>query len=82
VFTSQTVRVRVRGELLAEHLRVHRRLLRQERRAEARRERRLRLGDADLRPGDLRRVAGEEVEHRLVAGQARDRRQDPERRRR
>ena len=78
VLTSQTVACGCAVELLAEHPRVHRRLLRQERRAEAGRERRLRLGDADLRAGDLRRVAGEEVEHRLVAGQPRDRRQDPE----
>src|SRR5579863_3554458 len=48
-------------ELVAEHLRVHGRRLRQERRREARRERRLRLGDPDLRAGELRREAGEEV---------------------
>ena len=66
-------------ELLAEQLRVHGRRLRQERRAEARRERRLRLGDADLGAGELRREAGEEEEERLLAAEARDRRQDPER---
>ena len=66
-------------ELLAEHPRVDRRRLREERRAEAGRERRLRLRDADLGPGELRREAREEPVHRLVAGQARDRRQDPER---
>ena len=65
-------------ELAPEHLRVDRRRLRQERCAEARRERRLRLRDADLRTGELRREAGEEVVERLVAAQSRDRRQDPE----
>ena len=64
VLTSQTVDV-VRRELLAEHPRVDARRLRQERRAEAGRERRLRLGDADLGAGELRREAGEEVEERL-----------------
>src|SRR5581483_4087866 len=71
--------VRVRVELLAEHARVERRRLRQERRAEAGREGRLRLGDADLRARHLRRVAGQEVEQGLVAGQPGDRREDAER---
>ena len=58
---------------------VDRRRLRQERLAEARRERRLRLGDADLGAGELGGEAGEEVVERLLARQLRDRRQDPER---
>ena len=58
---------RVLVELLAEHPRVHRRRLRQERLAEAGRERRLRLGDADLGAGELRGEAGEEVVERLLA---------------
>ena len=66
-------------ELLASIRAYTDRRLRQERRAEAGGEGRLRLGDADLRAGELRRVAGEEAVHRLVAGQPRDRRQDPER---
>ena len=57
-------------ELLAEHLRVDRRALRQERRAEAGRERRLRLGDADLGARELRGEAGEEVVERLLAASA------------
>ena len=56
--------------------------LRQERRAEAGREGRLRLLHADLRAGELRGEAREEVVHRLVAREPRDRRQDPERVRR
>src|SRR3954447_10351738 len=54
-------------ELLAEHLGVDRRALREERRCEAGRERRLRLGHADLRSGELRGEAGEEVVERLLA---------------
>ena len=65
-------------ELLPEHPRVDDRLLRQERRAEAGREGRLRLGHADLRPGQLRRESGEEVEERLAPIEPSDRRQDPE----
>src|SRR5205085_11364374 len=41
-------------ELASEHVRVHGRPLREEGRAEARREGRLRLGDTDLRAGELR----------------------------
>ena len=51
----------------------------QERRAEARRERRRRLLDPDLRPGQLGRVAADEVVGGLLPRQPRDRRQDPER---
>src|SRR5262245_66641983 len=47
----------------------------QERAAEARAERRLRLGHADFSAGDLRRVANDEVEHRLFGSQLRDWRQ-------
>ena len=65
-------------ELLAEQLRVDRRPLRPERGAEAGREGGLRLGHAELGAGELRRVAGEEEEERLLAAEARDRRQDPE----
>ena len=78
VLTSQTV-APCSVELLAEHPRVDRGRLRQERLAEAGRERRLRLGDADLGAGELRREAGEEVVERLLAVEPRDRRQDPER---
>jgi hypothetical protein len=66
-------------EPLAQQAGVHRRPLGQERGAEARREGRLRLGDADLRAGELGREAGEEVVERLLAAEACDRRQDPER---
>src|SRR5688572_11430531 len=72
-------RLRVRVELLPEQACVHGRRLREERRAEAGRERRLRLGDADLRPGQLGREAGEEPIQRLVAREPRDRREDSER---
>src|SRR5919197_5510137 len=48
----------VLDELLAEHPRVYDRRLREERRAEARGEGRLRVADADLRAGNLGRVAG------------------------
>ena len=58
---------------------VDRRRLRQERAAEAGRERRRRLGDADLGAGEPRREAGEEVVARLGGRQPRDRRHDPER---
>ena len=64
---------------LAEHLGVLRRMPDEEHRAEAGRERRLRLGHAALGAGDLRRVAGEEVVHRLLARELRDRRQHAER---
>src|SRR5207253_6120688 len=50
-----------------------------ERSAEAGRERRLRLRDADLRACELRGETGEEVIQRLIAAQARNRRQDAER---
>ena len=65
-------------ELFAQQTRVDGRPLRPERRAEASRERRLRLGDAELGAGELRRVAGEEEEERLLTAELRDRRQDPE----
>ena len=78
VFTSQTFAA-CAVELLAEQPRVDGRRLRQERLAEAGRERRLRLGDADLGAGELRGEAGEEVVERLLAREPRDRRQDPER---
>ena len=65
-------------ELLAEHPRIHARRLRQERRAEAGRERRLRLGDADLGAGELRGEARQEVEERLLVREPRDRRQHAE----
>ena len=66
-------------DLLAQHLGVHARMQRQERRAEAGGEGRARLGDAALGAGDLGGVAREEVVHRLVRGEPRDRRQDAER---
>ncbi len=69
-------------ELVREHPRVELRRLGHERRAEARRERRLRLRDADLGARELRGEPGEEPVLRLLAGQARDRRQDAERVRR
>src|SRR5262249_38619360 len=65
-------------ELLAQQLRVYSRPLRPERSAEAGREGRLRFGHTELRAGELRRVAGEEEEERLLAAEPRDRRQDPE----
>ena len=65
-------------EPLAEQLGVRGRMLREEGGAEARRERRLRLRDADLGARHLGRVAGEEVEERLLRRQPRDRRQHPE----
>ncbi len=43
------------------------------------RERGLRLLDADLGAGELGRVAADEVVGGLLAGEPRDRRQDPER---
>ena len=46
--------------------------------AEAGRERRLRLGDADLGAGDLGRVAADEVVHRLRGRELADRRQHAE----
>ena len=65
-------------EPLRQQARVDDRRLRQERGAEAGGEGRLRLLDADLGAGELGGEAGEEPVHRLVARQARDRRQDPE----
>ena len=66
VFTSHT-RASVLVEQLAEHLGVLRRMPDEEHRAEARAERRLRLGHTALRAGNLRRVARQEVVHRLLA---------------
>jgi hypothetical protein len=66
-------------EPLAEHLGVDAGMARHERRPEAGREGRLRLLDADLGAGQLGGVAADEVVHRLVARQARDRRQHAER---
>ena len=65
--------------LLGEQLGVLRRVPDQERPAEARRERRLRLGHAHLGARDLRRVAADEVVHRLRRRQPADRRQHAER---
>ena len=53
-------------------------MTRHEGRAETGREGRLRLGDALLRAGDARRIAREEVIHRLLRRQPRDRRQHAE----
>ena len=78
VFTSHT-RASCSRDPLAEHRRVAARRQRQERRAEAGAERRLRLGDALLGAGDLRGVAREEVIHRRLRRQPRDRRQHAER---
>ncbi len=72
------VDVWMRLELRTEQVRIDGRWLRQERRPEARRERGLRLGDADLRPGELCREPREEPVHGLVASQSRDGREDPE----
>src|SRR5262249_3614266 len=69
----------VAGEALAEHVRIDRRRLWEKRRAEAGGEGRLRLGDADLGARKLGREAGEEVEHRLLAREPCQWRQDPER---
>src|SRR6478672_13662430 len=65
-------------ELFAQQTRVDGRPLRPEGSTEAGGERRLRLGDTELRAGELRRVAGEEEEERLLATELCDRRQDPE----
>ena len=78
VFTSHTCES-CSLEQLAEHLGVLRRMPDEEHRAEARAEGRLRLLHAALRARDLRRVAGEEVVHRLLARELRDRRQHAER---
>ena len=67
------------GDPLLEQVAVDRRVARHERRAEAGREGRLGLGHADLGAGDLGGVAGEEMVHRLVGRQPRDRRQHAER---
>ena len=65
--------------LSGEHLRVHGRMPNQERRAEARGKSRLGIGDADLGPGHLRRIAADEVVHRLGLGEPAHRRQHAER---
>jgi hypothetical protein len=77
VFTSQQA-TSCSAIFLPSRLGVHRRVQRHERRAEAGAERRLRLVHAPLGAGHLRGVAGEEVVHRLLGRQLRDRRQHPE----
>ena len=67
------------GDPLLQEIAVDRRVARHERRAEAGREGRFRLRHADFGAGDLGGVAREEVVHRLVGRQPRDRRQHPER---
>ena len=67
------------GDPLLEQIAVDRRMARHERRAEAGREGRFGLGHADLGAGDLGGVARQEVVHRLVGRQPRDRRQHAER---
>src|SRR3989338_5215477 len=59
-------------DLLDEELRVHARPKRHEGRAEAGAEGRRRLGHPRLRAGDLGRVAGDEVVHRLLRGEPGD----------
>ena len=78
VFTSQTGHV-VLLEAVHQQVGVDARVARQERRPEAGGERRARLLDPDLGAGELRRVAADEVVGRLLARQARDRRQHAER---
>src|SRR5262249_30145088 len=65
-------------EPLAEHVRIDSGRLQQKGSAEAGRESRLRLGDADLGARELGRKAGEEIEHRLLARKACERRKEPE----
>ena len=62
----------------AEHQRVDGRVLRAGTARRSRPKRRLRLGDADLRAGELRREPGQEVKERLVAGRAARAAADPE----
>jgi hypothetical protein len=76
VLTSQQ-RDMALGDPLLEQVAVDRRVARHERRAEAGREGRLGLGHADLGAGDAGGVARQEVIHRLIRRQPRDRRQTP-----
>src|SRR5690606_8769792 len=66
-------------DLLAEQLSIAPRVERKERRAEARTKRGLRLRDTTLGSGDLRRVAADEVVHRLLRRELAHRRQHAKR---